>query len=71
MLHWVTGALALQVDVDETGPIYLWAKRQGGTAITIDEPCAELNITAAMVLAQMAEVANHANPHWRVAYLHA
>lgn len=71
VLHWVTGDLSLQIDVDETGPIYLWAKPKGGQSMVLTEPGPRLSAVAAIMLTHMADVAAHAKPNWRAAYVHA
>lgn len=71
VLHWVAGDMVLQVDVDESGPIYMWAKYGRLGARTIDGPQSLMYALSKSMLARMAEIAAHLNPGWRAKYFAA
>lgn len=63
VLHWVAGSRALQVDVGDSGPNYLWMRDAGQTRYSTD-PAAIYHI-AETVLGAMAVDAHRADPNWR------
>lgn len=63
VLHWVAGELALQVDVTENGPDYLWVSDpDSGPSRSITGQEAIHNISR-RVLSKMASAAQSADPH--------
>lgn len=64
VLHWVAGGRSLQVDVEETGATYLWAKEPGHETVVLTEP-ADINVCAKIKLQRIADDVNAVNPTWR------
>jgi len=68
VLHWVAGDLTVQVDVDETGPVYLWVRQGDSPATVVTSDPVRINALAQARLGDMAARVAKINPHWRSAY---
>lgn len=68
VLHWVAGDFTVQVDVDETGPIYLWVRRGNNPASVVTGDSPRIKALARARLGEMAARVAAVNPHWRSAY---
>jgi len=68
VLHWVAGDFTVQVDVDETGPIYLWVRQGGSPATVVTNDPMRIKALAQARLGEMAARVAKVNPHWRSAY---
>lgn len=64
VLHWVAGGRALQVDVEESGPTYLWAKEPNHENVVLTEP-ASIIPCAKIKLERIANDVTAVNPSWR------
>ncbi len=67
VLHWAAGSDAVQVDVDETGPIYLWIRHAGAT-FAIDGDARRIRAEASRALDRIARDVDSINPDWRRSY---
>lgn len=63
ILHWVAGDLHLVIDVDESGPIYLWV-RTGHESHSVTNPTT-IRTLSRSVLSRMAQAASATRPGWR------
>ena len=64
VLHWAAGPRSLQIDIEESGPTYLWHRTPSGHTQTITDPVRIRTLTRA-VLERVTEEAESADPHWR------
>lgn len=64
VLHWVAGGRVLQVDVEDSGPTYLWAKEPNHQNVILTDP-ASIIPCAKIKLERIAIQVMAVNPSWR------
>lgn len=69
VLHWMAGPTSIEVDIADSGPVYLWAALENGASETISDDATAIRQTAHRLVAEMAARVNRLNPGWRTQYL--
>lgn len=70
VVHWICGAVSIEVDFNETGDCYMWRINSHG------EKCSSENYTTiieqtSILLREMENILKENNPDWKERYLEA
>lgn len=67
LIHWICGAVSLQVNADRSGVFYLWGRNADGKEYESDDHDSIIAVTS-LVLREMESQLEKQNPNWQENY---